>query len=41
MSRVKKNFSVGNIPSVIETKSLIDIKKFLNININIKTFIDL
>jgi len=26
MSRVKKNFSVGNIPSVVETKSLIDIK---------------
>ena len=26
MSRVKKNFSTGNVPSVIETKSLIDIK---------------
>jgi DNA-directed RNA polymerase subunit K/omega len=26
MSRIKKSFSFGNIPAVIETKSLIDIK---------------
>ena len=26
MSRLKKSLNVGNIPAVIETKSLIDIK---------------